>query len=99
MLYPIVPHICQKLWVGLGKAEDINCLWPALDKSALVQDELQMIVQVNGKLRGKIMVASGASKESIESLALSEPNVMRFLEGKTVKKLIVVPKKLVSIVV
>jgi leucyl-tRNA synthetase len=70
-----------------------------LDKSALVQDELQMIVQVNGKLRGKIMVAADASKEDIEALALAEKNVMRFLEGQTIKKLIVVPKKLVSIVV
>lgn len=99
MLFPIVPHISQKLWLGLGKTEDINCLWPVLDKSALVQDELQMIVQVNGKLRGKIRVASDASKESIEALALGEENVMRFLEGKAVKKIIVVPKKLVSIVV
>ncbi|MCK5356488.1 MAG: leucine--tRNA ligase [Methyloprofundus sp.] len=99
MLFPIAPHICQKLWQGLGKTEDINFLWPTLDKSALVQDELQMIVQVNGKLRGKIMVASSASKESIEALALAEENVMRFLEGKPVKKVIVVPKKLVSIVV
>ena len=99
MLYPIVPHICQKLWLGLGKTEDINRLWPMLDKSALVQDELQMIVQVNGKLRGKIMVASDASKADIEALAVAEQNVMRFLEGQTVKKIIVVPKKLVSIVV
>ena len=99
MLYPIVPHICQELWKGLGKTEDINRTWPVADKSALVQDELQMIVQINGKLRGKIMVASTASKEEIEVLALAEQNVMRFLEGKTVKKLIVVPKKLVSIVV
>ncbi len=99
MLYPIVPHICQELWKGLGKTKDINRIWPVADKSALVQDELQMIVQVNGKLRGKIMVASTASKKEIEVLALAEQNVMRFLEGKTVKKLIVVPKKLVSIVV
>ncbi|NOQ15217.1 MAG: leucine--tRNA ligase [Methyloprofundus sp.] len=99
MLFPIVPHICQQLWQDLGMTEDINCLWPVLDKSALVQDELQMIVQVNGKLRGKIRVASDASKESIEALALAEPNVQRFLDGKAVKKLIVVPKKLVSIVV
>ncbi|OQK16403.1 leucine--tRNA ligase [Methyloprofundus sedimenti] len=99
MLYPIVPHICQELWKGLGKTEDINRTWPVADKSALVQDELQMIVQINGKLRGKIMVASTASKKEIEVLALAEQNVMRFLEGKTVKKLIVVPKKLVSIVV
>ena len=94
-----MPHISQKLWLGLGKAEDINCRWPVLDESALVQDELQMIVQVNGKLRGKIKVASDASKESIETMALNEENVMRFLEGKAVKKIIVVPKKLVSIVV
>jgi len=99
MLAPIVPHICEELWQGLGKTEDINRIWPAADKSALVQDELQMIVQVNGKLRGKIMVPSDASKDEIEVLALAEQNVMRYLEGKAVKKLIVVPKKLVSIVV
>ncbi|BCG65493.1 MAG: leucyl-tRNA synthetase [Methyloprofundus sp.] len=99
MLYPIVPHVCQKLWEGLGKAEDINYRWPTVDASALVQDELQMIVQVNGKLRGKIMVSATASKESIEALAIAEENVARFLEGKSIKKLIVVPKKLVSIVV
>ncbi|NOQ64357.1 MAG: leucine--tRNA ligase [Methyloprofundus sp.] len=99
MLYPIVPHICQELWVGLGKTDDINTRWPVLDKSALVQDELQMIVQVNGKLRGKIMVASDASKESIEALALADENVQRFIDGQTIKKVIVVPKKLVSIVV
>lgn len=99
MLAPIVPHICEELWQGLGKTEDINRTWPEADKSALVQDELQMIVQVNGKLRGKIMVASDASKDEIEALALAEQNVMRYLEGKAVKKLIVVPKKLVSIVV
>lgn len=99
MLFPIVPHICQQLWSGLGKTDDINYLWPKLDQAALVQDELQMIVQVNGKLRGKILVATDASKETIEALALAEENVARFLEDKTVKKVIVVPKKLVSIVV
>jgi len=99
MLYPIVPHICQKLWLALGKADDINCTWPAVDQSALVQDELQMIVQVNGKLRGKIMVATDASKEAIQALALAEENVARFIDGNDIKKIIVVPKKLVSIVV
>ncbi|MCF7969900.1 MAG: leucine--tRNA ligase [Methylococcaceae bacterium] len=99
MLYPIAPHICQKLWLGLGKTEDINRLWPVVDASALVQDEVQMMIQVNGKLRGKIMVATNASKEAIEALALAEENVARFIEGQPVKKLIVVPKKLVSIVV
>jgi len=99
MLYPIVPHICQQLWTELDKETDINTLWPVVDPLALVQDELQMIVQVNGKLRGKILVAVDASKEAIEELALAEENVQRFLEGKVIKKLIVVPKKLVSIVV
>jgi len=99
MLYPIVPHICQQLWTELDKEADINTLWPVVDPSALVQDELQMIVQVNGKLRGKILVAADASKETIEECALAEENVQRFLEGKVIKKLIVVPKKLVSIVV
>jgi len=99
MLYPIVPHICQQLWTELDKETDINTQWPIVDPTALVQDELQMIVQVNGKLRGKILVAVDASKEAIEELALAEENVQRFLEGKVIKKLIVVPKKLVSIVV
>ncbi len=99
MLYPIAPHICQKLWLALGKTEDINQLWPTVDAAALVQDEVQMIVQVNGKLRGKIKVATDASKDAIEALALAEENVVRFIDGKPVKKLIVVPKKLVSIVI
>jgi len=99
MLYPIAPHICQKLWLALGKTEDINQLWPIVDAAALVQDEIQMIVQVNGKLRGKIKVATDASKDAIEALALAEENVARFIDGKPVKKLIVVPKKLVSIVI
>jgi len=99
MLYPIAPHICQKLWLALDKIEDINQLWPTVDAAALVQDEVQMIVQVNGKLRGKIKVATDASKDVIEALALAEENVARFIDGKPVKKLIVVPKKLVSIVI
>ncbi|MBW6452590.1 MAG: class I tRNA ligase family protein, partial [Methyloprofundus sp.] len=99
MLYPIAPHICQKLWLGLGKTEDINRLWPVVDASALVQDEVQMMIQVNGKLRGKIRVATDASKETIEALALAEENVARFIDEQPVKKLIIVPKKLVSIVI
>lgn len=99
MLYPIAPHICQQLWTELGSEDDINRTWPKADKSALVQDELQMIVQVNGKLRGKILVPLDASKEEIQALALAEENVIRFIDGKALKKVIVVPKKLVSIVV
>ncbi|WFP50323.1 leucine--tRNA ligase [Methylomonas sp. EFPC3] len=100
MLAPIIPHAAQQLWSDLGRDSDIvTAAWPELDESALVQDSIEMVVQVNGKLRGKLAVAVSASKEQIETLALADANVQRFLEGKPVKKLIVVPQKLVNIVV
>ncbi len=100
MLSPIIPHIAQALWNELGHHEDIVvAAWPQLDESALQQDEIEMVVQVNGKLRGKLSVAVSATKEQVEALALADENVLRFIEGKPVKKLIVVPKKLVNIVV
>ena len=100
MLAPIIPHVAQQLWSNLGRDSDIVLsAWPALDDSALAQESIEMVVQVNGKLRGKLAVTVGASKEQIESLALADANVQRFLEGKPVKKLIVVPQKLVNIVV
>lgn len=100
MLAPIIPHAAQQLWSDLGRDSDIVAApWPELDESALVQDSIEMVVQVNGKLRGKLAVAVSASKEQIETLALADANVQRFLEGKPVKKLIVVPQKLVNIVV
>ncbi|ATG91443.1 leucine--tRNA ligase [Methylomonas koyamae] len=100
MLAPIIPHAAQQLWNDLGRTSDIVvAAWPELDESALVQDSIEMVVQVNGKLRGKLAVAVAASKEQIETLALADANVQRFLEGKPVKKLIVVPQKLVNIVV
>jgi leucyl-tRNA synthetase len=76
-----------------------NVAWPAFDESALVQDELELVVQVNGKLRGKIVVSATASTEEIQAIALNDAHIVAFLEGKPVKKIIVVPKKLVSIVV
>jgi leucyl-tRNA synthetase len=100
MLAPIVPHVAQALWNELGHGNDIViAAWPKVDESALKQDAIEMVVQVNGKLRGKLSVAATASKEQIEVLALADENVLRFLEGKPVKKLIVVPQKLVNIVV
>ena len=77
----------------------IKVSWPKADESALVQSTLQIVVQVNGKLRGKITVAVEASKDEVEKLALEEEHVQRFVEGKTIKKIIVVPKKLVNIVI
>ena len=101
MLSPIIPHVCQELWECLGHAgEDIVlAAWPELDESALQQDAIEMVIQVNGKLRGKISVAATATKEAIEAIVLEDENVQRHLEGKAIKKLIVVPQKLVSIVV
>jgi leucyl-tRNA synthetase len=100
MLAPIVPHITQALWEKLGHSGLImDAAWPQVDQSALVREELNLVVQVNGKLRGHITVAADANKQSIETIALNESNVQRFITGKTVKKVIVVPKKLVNVVV
>ncbi len=100
MLSPIIPHVAQQLWNELGHASDIVVAdWPTVDEAALVQDSIDMVVQVNGKLRGKLSVAVSASKEQVEALALADANVQRYLEGKPIKKLIVVPQKLVNIVV
>ena len=101
MLSPIIPHVCQELWQCLGHTgEDIVlAAWPELDESALVQDAIEMVIQVNGKLRGKISVAASASKEAIEAIVLADEAIQKHLEGKAIKKLIVVPQKLVSIVV
>jgi leucyl-tRNA synthetase len=100
MLAPMVPHITHHLWRALGHdtvlAEEA---WPDVDKTALLQDTLELVVQVNGKLRGKITVPVSAGREVIEETALADVNVQRFVEGKPVKKLIVVPGKLVNVVV
>ena len=101
LLSPIVPHICQTLWAELqkdGVIEDVD--WPSADQSAMVQDEVELVVQVNGKLRGSITVAKTMAKEVIEQHAVAQPFVQKFLEdGASVRKIIVVPNKLVNIVV
>jgi leucyl-tRNA synthetase len=100
MLAPIVPHIAERLWQALGQPGLVATAgWPRYDKSALVQDALEMVVQVNGKLRGKITVPVDADQAAIQSAALADENVQRFMEGKPAKKVIVVPRKLVNIVV
>ena len=100
MLAPITPHICQTLWQKLGHdSAVIDAQWPAVDEDALVQSTIQMVVQVNGKVRGKIDVATDAAKDAIEAIALGNENVQKFTEGKTIRKVIVVPGKLVSVVV
>lgn len=99
ILAPITPHICHILWQALGHDEAvIDTSWPVVDEAALVQDVLTIVIQVNGKLRGQIEVSATASKEEIEKLALKQPTVQKFIESMTVRKVIVVPEKLVNIV-
>ncbi|PZW67718.1 leucyl-tRNA synthetase [Pseudomonas sp. URMO17WK12:I1] len=99
LLAPITPHICHELWQELGHEEAIiDASWPLVDESALVQDSLTLVIQVNGKLRGQIEVPADASREAVEAAARSNENVQRFTEGLTIRKVIVVPGKLVNIV-
>ena len=85
--------------VGLKQTQfGFDTAWPTLDESALVRSSIEMVVQVNGKVRGKIQVAADASKDEVEKLALEDANVQRFTEGATVRKIIVVPGRLVNIV-
>jgi leucyl-tRNA synthetase len=100
MLAPIVPHVAHDLWRALGhEIAVIDERWPSADGAAMERDAVDLVVQVNGKLRGHISVSKSADRETIESEALENPNVQRFLEGKPVRKLIVVPGKLVNVVV
>ena len=100
LLSPVVPHICEELWAALGgKGSVVDAAWPKADAGALARDRLEIVVQVNGKLRGQISVAACVDKAAIEQAALAEENVRRFIDGKVVKKIIVVPGKLVNIVV
>ncbi|MEH6565054.1 MAG: leucine--tRNA ligase [Halopseudomonas sp.] len=99
LLAPIAPHICHSLWQALGHSDAIiDARWPVLDENALTQDILQLVIQVNGKLRGHIDVAADTSREAIEAAARANENVQRFTEGLTIRKVIVVPGKLVNIV-
>ncbi|WP_028695522.1 leucine--tRNA ligase [Pseudomonas cremoricolorata] len=99
LLAPITPHISHALWAHLGHAGAvIDATWPAVDESALVQDTLTLVVQVNGKLRGQVEMPASASREEVEAAARSNENVLRFLDGLTIRKVIVVPGKLVNIV-
>jgi leucyl-tRNA synthetase len=100
LLSPIVPHICHALWRELRPGTELlDQPWPQADASALVQDEIKLVVQVNGKLRGEIQVAQDADKTVIEQTALENEQVKKFVEGAAIKKIIVVPGKLVNIVV
>jgi|CXWL01.1.fsa_nt_gi leucyl-tRNA synthetase len=100
LLSPIVPHICHELWRELKPGTELfDQPWPQADSSAMAQNELKLIVQVNGKLRGQINIAKDAGKEAIENTALANEQIQKFIEGQMVKKIIVVPGRLVNIVI
>ena len=102
-LYPACPHITWTLWKELGYAASLGDLldaaWPAVDESALVRDQIELMLQVNGKLRGSLTLPADASKATIEAAALASPDFAKFSEGKHAKKVIVVPGRLVNVVV
>ncbi len=100
LLYPIAPHISHYLWEQLGFGKDIlAAAWPEVDESALVQNEIDLMVQVNGKLRGKIKVSPDVDQDTAQTIALASPSVQKFTEGKTLRKVILVPGRLLNLVV
>ena len=99
LLSPVAPHICHSLWATLGNSESVaDASWPVVDESALVRTTITLVLQVNGKVRGKIEVSADISKQGIEEIALQDANVQRFIEGFTIRKIIVVPSRLINIV-
>lgn len=100
ILSPIAPHICEELWLSMGHTQSlVHEPWPSHDPEALKTDEITVVVQVNGKLRSHISVTADATSEMIQDLALRDQNIERHIEGKTIVKVIVIPKKLVNVVV
>ena len=102
VLYPATPHIAHALWSELGYAKAsgdlLDAPWPQVDPSALEQDEIELMLQVNGKLRGSVMVPAGASKEAIEALTLANETFVQFAAGAPIKRVIIVPGRLVNVV-
>ena len=100
LLNPIAPHITEELWQRLGNNDTITyATWPSFDESKMVDETFEMVVQVNGKVRGKIVVSTETSKEEMEKLALDISNVKNYIDGKEIVKIVTISKKLVSIVV
>ena len=100
LLSPIIPHMSHHLWQQLGHNEAVvDFPWPSYDEAALVKDSIELVVQVNGKVRGRVSVPAGADNATVEEAALADMNVQKFTENKTVRKIIVVPGRLINIVV
>jgi leucyl-tRNA synthetase len=100
ILHPFAPHITDELWERLGNEGSLfTQSWAEVDEEALVQETVTIVVQVNGRVRGHIVVPIDADEATIKELALQEPNVRAHLEGKEIKRIIIVPRKIVNIVV
>lgn len=100
LLSPVCPHITQTLWKELGYGDDILfASWPEVDEAALVQDEIELVIQINGKLRGSLRAAKDADKATLEQLALAHEAVQKQLTGGAAKKIIVVPGRLINVVI
>ena len=99
MLAPIAPHIAEELWERLGKDYSVHTgTWPEVDEEAAAEDEVTLVVQVNGKVRDRLVVPVDIADETAREMALASEGALRFTEGKTVRKVIVVPGRLVNIV-
>ena len=101
-LYPVTPHIAHQLWSEMGYAQHhgdiLDAAWPTVDETALLQDEIELMLQINGKLRGSLVVAANASKDDIERMAATHGVVQEFAKGGAIKRVIVVPGRLVNVV-
>lgn len=99
LMSPFTPHLCEEIWEQLGHSERlVHAMWPTYSEEAMVKDVLTVVVQVNGKVRARLEVPASASKDEVEELAKNDVNVQKHIEGKTIRKVIVVPGKLVNIV-
>ena len=103
VLHPVVPHTTWVMWNDLGYSDEhgdlLDAPWPLVDPAALVQDEIVLVLQVNGKVRGKLVVSSTADQSAIEAVARSSPEVAKYANGAPARKVIVVPGRLVNVVV
>lgn len=100
LLSPFIPHLSEELWENLGNSETVlRSPWPEADPKAMIREEVTIVVQLNGKLKDKMELSKDLSKEELEKAVLNNPKIVQNLEGKTVKKVIVIPGKLVNIVI
>ena len=100
LLSPFAPHLCEELWERLGHRDSLaGAKWPQFDPAALAASEIQMVVQVNGKVRARLTVPAEATEAQLRAAALADPQVSKFVNGQPIKQFIVVPKRLVSIVI